>query len=177
MCLDASVYYVTYSIVDWLPVFVSEEACRIVANSLNYCHDQKELRINAYVIMPSHLHTIVFDREYNVHRLEQTMTEFRKFTGRQLSDFSATHMPRCFVETMRRSAGDDRERRYWQSSRHPEALESERFWRQKFDYLHDNPRRKGLVVRAEHWRYSSAAYYESDGRLQTDVKLTSIDWI
>ncbi|GMW02129.1 MAG: hypothetical protein AMXMBFR84_32650 [Candidatus Hydrogenedentota bacterium] len=35
----------------------------------------------------------------------------------------------------------------------------EYFLRQKRDYLHDNPRRKGLVLYAEHWRFSSARYY------------------
>ena len=173
---DASVYYVTYSIVDWLPVFVSGAACGIVVDSLNYCHSHKALRINAYVIMPTHLHAMIFDKDYDAQRLERTMTDFRKFTGRNLSDFCAAHMPRCFAETMRESAGDDRERRVWQSSRHPEAVMTESFWSQKFDYLHENPCRKGLVVRREHWRYSSAAYYLSDGRYQSEVKISAVDW-
>ena len=49
---DGSLFYVTFSVVDWLPIFVSEAACKIVTESLNFCHRQKGLRINAYVIMP-----------------------------------------------------------------------------------------------------------------------------
>jgi putative transposase len=173
---DAAVYFVTYSVVDWLPVFVSETAFNIITNSLNYCHDHKGLNINAYVIMPTHLHAIVFDREYDSHRLEGTLIDFRKFTGRQLSDYCAEHMPHCFTQVLRASAGDDRERRFWQSSRHPVALESEKFWQQRFDYLHENPCRKALVHRADHWRYSSAGYYLSDGRIPVDVKISPIDW-
>ena len=52
---DASVHYITYSIVDWLPTFVSESPCRIITDSLRHCHDHKGLRVNAYVIMPTHL--------------------------------------------------------------------------------------------------------------------------
>jgi hypothetical protein len=31
-------------------------------------------------------------------------------------------------------------------------------------------------VRTEHWRFSSAAYWLSDGRMANDVILTPLDW-
>ena len=40
---DAHVYFVTYSIVDWLPVFIAEEPCQIVAESLNFCYEKNLL--------------------------------------------------------------------------------------------------------------------------------------
>jgi putative transposase len=173
---EAAVYYVTYSIVEWLPVFVTEAAFRIVTDSLTFCHHNKHLRINAFVIMPTHLHMILFDGDFSNERLVGTLADFRKFTGRQLSDFCAGHFPKCFAETLRRQATADRERRLWQPSRHPEAIQTERFWQQKLDYLHDNPRRKGLVRRPEDWRWSSAAWYLSDGQQAVDVPLTAIAW-
>jgi hypothetical protein len=51
---EGVVYFVTFSVVEWLPVFVSERAFKIVTESLNFCHRKKGLRINAYVIMPTH---------------------------------------------------------------------------------------------------------------------------
>jgi REP element-mobilizing transposase RayT len=170
------VYYVTYSVVDWLPVFISSAACGIVTESLNFCHDRKGLRINAFVIMPTHFHAIVFDAEYGTARLESTLTDFRKFTGRSLSDFAAKHLPPCFSDAFRAASGYDRERRFWQPSRHPVAIETEQFWRQKLDYLHENPCRKGLVLHARDWRYSSAEFYMSDGTAKSEVMITPIDW-
>ena len=126
--------------------------------------------------MPTHLHAIVFDKSYNGKRLESTLNDFRKFTGRSLSDYCSQYLPRCFALTLKEAAGTDRDRRFWQSSRHPEAIETERFWRQKVDYLHENPCRKGLVIRADHWRFSSAAYYLSDGQNRVDVPISPIDW-
>jgi hypothetical protein len=70
----------------------------------------------------------------------------------------------------------DRERRFWQPSRHPEAIVSETFWQQKIDYTHENPCRKGLVRRAADWRYSSAAYYVSEGKVASEVTISPIDW-
>jgi REP element-mobilizing transposase RayT len=173
---DGAVYYVTYSVVEWLPVFATGPALQIVADSLNFCFAQKSLRINAFVIMPTHLHAIVFDAEYDSGRLEQTLTDFRKFTGKKLCDYAAGHLPGCFSEAFRKAAGNDRERRFWQSSRHPATIETESFWRQKMDYLHENPCRKGLVVRAIDWRYSSAAYWLSEGTMESVVRLSAIEW-
>jgi REP element-mobilizing transposase RayT len=173
---DATVYFVTYSVVDWLPVFISEATCRIVTDSLNFCHERKGLCVNAYVIMPTHIHAIVHHRNFDAKELQKTLTDFRKFTGRSLCDYCETHLPPCFAETFRASSPADRERRFWQSSRHPEALETEHFWRQKFDYLPENPCRKGLVIRAADWRFSSAAYYVSDGQAPCDIKLSRLDW-
>ncbi len=176
MHAEAAVYFVTYSVVEWLPVFVSEGACRIVTESLGFCHQEKGLRINAYVIMPTHIHAIFFDKEFDSERLQDGLADFRKFTGRSLSDFCSRNMPPCFAETLRAEATADRQRRFWQPSRHPEAIQSEWFWKQKLDYLHDNPCRKGLVTRADHWRFSSAGFYLSDGQQSCDVTISPIEW-
>jgi hypothetical protein len=53
---------------------------------------------------------------------------------------------------------------------------NEAFWQQKVDYLHDNPCRKGLVRRPEQWRFSSAAWYLTEGNAPTDVPITPIAW-
>ncbi len=180
---DGAVFFLTFSVVEWLPVFVSESACKIVTESLNSCHRNKGLRTNAYVIMPTHMHAIMFHATLDANSLENTLTDFRKFTGRQLADFCERNMPACFARTLREAAGSgelhrtpDRERRFWQPTRHPEQLETESFWKVKLDYLHENPCRKGLVSCADHWRFSSAACWLADGKGSQDVILSVIDW-
>jgi len=128
---DGALFYVTFSVVYWLPIFVSETACKIVTESLDFCHRQKGLRVNAYVIMPTHLHAILFHADYQAKALEQVVTDFRKFTGRQLADFCAQHMPASFQNVLLERAGSDRERRLWQPTRHPVQVETEPFWRAK----------------------------------------------
>jgi REP element-mobilizing transposase RayT len=171
---DGALFYVTYSIVDWLPIFVSEAACKIVTESFNFCHRRKGLRINAYVIMPTHLHAIVFHETFTAAALESVLTDFRKFTGRQLADYCVAHCPPSFAAVLREKSGSDRERRLWQPTQHPVQIETEPFWKVKFDYLHDNPRRKGLVLQPDHWRFSSARFWE--GRPDNDVILTAVEW-
>jgi hypothetical protein len=122
---EAVVFYLTYSIVEWLPVFVSQSSCKIVTDNLAFCHREKDLRTNAYVIMPIHVHLIVFDADLDSERLVRTLADFRKYTGRQLSDYCIHHGPRWFLETLRDQAAADRESRCWQPSRHPEAIQGE----------------------------------------------------
>jgi putative transposase len=43
---DGALYFVTMSVVDWLSIFVSESPCKILRESMNYCHENKGLRIN-----------------------------------------------------------------------------------------------------------------------------------
>jgi hypothetical protein len=129
-----------------------------------------------YVVMPTHFHAIVFHQSFRADQLEKTLIDFRKYTGRQLADYCAAHMPPCFSATLREAAGDDRERRFWQPTRHPVQIETEAFWQTKGDYLHENPCRKGLVIRAEHWRFSSASYWLADKPMLNDVILSAIQW-
>jgi REP element-mobilizing transposase RayT len=79
---EAAVYYFTYSVVEWLPVFMTAATFGIVTQSLTCCHQQKHLRINAFVVMPTHLHMIVFDASFGNERLIRALTDCRKFTGR-----------------------------------------------------------------------------------------------
>ena len=109
---DAYVYYVTYSIVQWLPVFISADACKIVTNSLNFCYENKSLCTSAFVVMPTHIHAILFDKEFDNQRLAKSLAEFRKFTGRSLCDFCDKSMPSCFRKVIRECSVSDRERRF-----------------------------------------------------------------
>ncbi len=168
------VYYVTFTVIEWLPVFINEIACKIITDSFNFCIQNKRLRVHAYVIMPTHLHAILFDTEFNPERLKSTLDDMRKFTGRQLLDHAAHHLPESFTEQFRENAGKDRERRFWQPTQHPVGVYSYEFWKQKVDYLHHNPCRKGLVFQPEDWRFSSARYWLMEEK--NDLQLSDVGW-
>jgi putative transposase len=171
---DVGLYYVTFSVVDWLPVFIDETACKIITESFNFCVTNKHLGVNAYLIMPTHLHAILFDVDFDSERLKHTLDDMRKFTGRQLLDHADAHLPKNFAEVFRQHAGKDRQRRFWQSTQHPVGIYSEGFWKQKMDYLHHNPCRKGLVHRPEDWRFSSALFWST--REPNEVRLSDVGW-
>lgn len=57
---------------------------------------------------------------------------------------------------------------------HPEALCRQAFWQPEFDYLHENPSRKGLVFEPADWRFSSAAYWLRGA--ESEVLLMPVEW-
>ena len=171
---EVGLYYVTFTVVEWLPVFIDETAYKIITDSFKFCIEKKSLRVNAYVIMPTHLHAILFDVEFNSERLKHTLDDMRKFTGRQLLELSTKYLPTCFAHEFHKYAGKDRERRFWQPTQHPVGIFSNEFWKQKLDYLHYNPCRKGLVLRPEDWRFSSARYWLT--REENEVQLSDVGW-
>ena len=170
------VHFITHTIVDWLPIFIEESTCRILCDSLNFCIQEKNLRVNAFVIMPNHFHAIVFDHDFDNERLKKTLDEFRKFTGRKLADYCDAHFSPAFGETFRRAASEDRQRRVWQPTQHFEGIGSEKFWRQKVNYIHENPVRKGLVLQSEDWRFSSARFWMEEKSEGSDVEVSGIGW-
>lgn len=173
---DVPLYYLTFTVIHWLPVFISAQACQIITNSLNYCHHHKGLRINAYVIMPTHLHLIVFDKAFDNQQLRSTLTAMRQYTGRMLADHCQQHLPAVFGQLINTPQRQDRARQFWQPSKHPVAIWSEPFYQSKLAYLHDNPRRKGLVRDGTHWRFSSAAFWMGDQKEGSEVELTAVSW-
>lgn len=110
----AAIYYLTFTVIEWLPVFIAEAPCLIVTDSLNYCHQYKSLRVNAFVIMPTHAHLILFDADFDVSRLRRTLRDMRQFTGRKLADYCDQRMPDLFGDVMRRPGRTDRARQFWQ---------------------------------------------------------------
>jgi len=169
-------YYLTFTVIQWLPVFVAEEPCKIFTDSLNYCHHHKSLCINAFAIMPTHIHVMLFVADFDSDRLRNTVRDMRQFTGRQLADYSEKHLPAAFAQVMKGTGRSDRARQFWQQSKHAVAISTADFWQTKLGYIHENPVRKGLVREATEWRFSSAAFWLLDPPGETDVVLTEVEW-
>jgi len=53
----------------------------------------------------------------------------------------------------------DRDYQFWQQGSHPQMIQSDAMMRQKIEYMHYNPVRRGYVDLPEQWRYSSARNY------------------
>jgi REP element-mobilizing transposase RayT len=67
--------------VDWVDVFIRQEYEKILDSSLNYCIQNKGLRVHAYVYMTSHIHLIVSAEEEN---LQYIIRYFKKFTSKRI---------------------------------------------------------------------------------------------
>jgi REP element-mobilizing transposase RayT len=61
----------------------------------------------------------------------------------------------------------------WQEGYHPQEMSNNLILKQKIEYIHYNPVRKGYVETPEDWKYSSARYYALSE--ENDLKITRYD--
>lgn len=157
---ETELYFLTATIVDWTHVFTSKKLFEVVIDSLRFCQEKKGLTIAGYVIMTNHLHTICAgSRE---HRLSDTMRDFKQFTAKRIIEEFRKSEQQKILELFRHAAaleGRGNEHKVWIEGNHPILVETELMFREKLEYIHDNPVRKGYVEKPEHWLYSSARNY------------------
>jgi REP element-mobilizing transposase RayT len=145
---------VTATIVNWLPLFSNPAIVQIVINSLGFLQAQDRLKIIAYVIMENHIHLVAFGKE-----LAKELGDFKSFTARQSIDYYQQQGNAFILDQLAYNKLPnriDREYQFWQEGVHPQQIKDETMLRQKVDYIHNNPVRRGYVELPEHWRYSSA---------------------
>jgi REP element-mobilizing transposase RayT len=76
-------YFVTWTVVDWLPLFAQPAYRQIVLDSLNYLRTKKHTQLNAFVVMPSHVHAVLWpDDGIN---LSDVTRDFKRYTSREIS--------------------------------------------------------------------------------------------
>jgi len=76
------VYFVTPTVVHWIDVFTRKEYCYIITDALNYCIDNKGLRVHGWCIMTSHLHFLISSE--NGTLLSDIIRDFKQFTSKKI---------------------------------------------------------------------------------------------
>jgi putative transposase len=163
-------HFLTCTVVGWLPVFTRMEAVQVVLDSWRFLQDRSRLAIFGYVILENHLHLIASAAD-----LTKEMGDFKSFTARSIIDFLKTRGEVSLLEGLedhREKHKVDRQFQLWQQGNHPKLIHDETMMRQKLEYIHANPVRRGYVDEPQHWRYSSARTYLGQGGLLP----VTVDW-
>ncbi len=75
-------YFVTFTIVEWIDVFTRKHYRDILIESLKYCQNNKGLDLCAFCMMSSHIHLII--GRNSEETIEAIIRDFKKFTSREL---------------------------------------------------------------------------------------------
>jgi putative transposase len=156
-----NIHFATTTIVYWQDIFTSEPFFEVIIRSLFYCIQYKGLHVHGYVIMPNHVHYLL-STEPGIN-LSDVMRDLKTHTSKDISSLLKDDNNQGSLWTVYRSAdfdGKGNVHKVWQDGFHPIAVESEGFFLQKLQYIHENPVRKGFVEKPEHWKYSSARNYK-----------------
>ncbi len=111
----------------------------------------------AWVILENHAHFVLQSKA-----LDQDIARLKSWTAKSLIQYLNDHRVRQILDQLafyKKAHKHDRNYQFWQEGVHPELIQGERMMRQKIDYIHHNPVKRGYVEEAAHWRYSSARDY------------------
>jgi REP element-mobilizing transposase RayT len=150
-------YFLTCTVVGWLPVFTRSDTVQILYDSWRFLHDQGRLVLYGYVILENHLHLIASSAD-----LSKEIGDFKSFTARRLIDYLEVNNARTLLKLLhflKARHKTDRMYQFWQEGSHPQQIQNDEIMRQKLDYIHRNPVERGYVEEAVHWRHSSARNY------------------
>ena len=78
-----SLYFVTLTVVGGIDVFTRFEYCDLLVENLNFCIDNKRLRVYEYVILPSQLQ-IIADVEEGKGNLPKVLRDFKSVSAKQI---------------------------------------------------------------------------------------------
>jgi REP element-mobilizing transposase RayT len=153
-------YFITFTLVEWIPLFAIPEFASVIVDSLKYCITKKGLLIFGYCIMPSHVHLIV---QSNINPLGSTIRDLKKYAATQIDlILKSDERYNGHLKVFQNKATEIKRNKFikvWLDGYHPEIIFSNHFFFQKLNYIHNNPVMAGLVTKPEDYYYSSARNY------------------
>jgi putative transposase len=150
-------HFLTCTLVEWLPIFTRPETAQVLFDAWTYQQEHEGLRLYGFVVLENHLHAVA-----QAPNLPVTWARFKSYTARRLVDLLREQGARRFLERMEfpfKAHRADRRYQFWQEGSHPQCIDGEEMLRQKLEYIHNNPVKRGFVDAPEHWRWSSARCY------------------
>jgi putative transposase len=150
-------YFMTCTVVGWLPVFTRPEAVEILFDCWRFLQQRRDFVLYGYVVLENHLHLIASAPE-----LANAMKSFKMFTARQLIELLRKHSAEVLLGQLRALKLEHKrksEYQVWQEGSHAKQIQNEAMMRQKLEYMHNNPVKRGYIDDPLHWRYSSARSY------------------
>jgi REP element-mobilizing transposase RayT len=147
-------YFVTSTIVEWLPVFTTTACCDILVDALLHGRAHRQLQIYAWVILENHFHAVLSSPD-----LAMTLAHLKRFTAHALLAQIKSEKRDWLINQLayfRAALKKLQEHQVWQEGVHPQQIHTDEMMQQKIDYIHNNPVVRGWVVAPEPWRYSSA---------------------
>ena len=158
--IEGYVYYITTVVHKRLPLFVRPSFVMPLLDSLNFYRYKHQCKLLGYVIMPEHIHLLIWPLDDVT--VSDFMRDFKAFTAKRIIRQAEIEGIQEWVATFQ-LAGTETGRsknKVWQDNYWDKNVYTERFLRQKLNYLHRNPCRAGLVEDPKDYPYSSYRNYE-----------------
>ncbi len=172
--LPDAVYFSTLTVIEWIDIFTKPVYTDILINSLKYCQQNKGLNLYGYVFMSNHIH-LIFSTD-NGHSADNFLRDFKKWTTRLINK-ELDNEPRRYIRNLLKTSVFKKRKnniQIWQPNNFSEIVQSRYFFKQKLEYIHMNPIKRGYVSKPEDWVYSSARNWVCGDHSVIEVMTTEL---
>jgi len=120
----------------------------------------------AYVIMPEHVHLLIYPKN-EVYSISNILKSIKQPVARKTANFLRSEMPD--LANLMKTKEKHHPYRFWQDGcGHDRNIRNYSELMNYFDYIHNNPVKKGLVENPVEWYWSSARdwYLDVEGPIR-----------
>ena len=156
-------YFVLFSVVNWIDVFTRKYYRDIFLDSLRFCQENKGLEIYAWCIMSNHVHLIIGTSQMP---MQDIIRDLKKYTSVKIIEAIKENQQESrkewllwLFERAGKKNPNNTNYQFWQQDNHPIELSNNEMMTQKLNYIHQNPVEAGIVLSSEEYLYSSAKNY------------------
>ena len=158
-------HFVTFSCFQRLPLLTRDRTRRWVIISLEEMRRKLNVSLWAYVIMPEHVHVLLYPRQAN-YEMRLILVALK----RSVSDAAKRHLQQTgntpWLNRLRVQYPSRDVFRFWQpGGGFDHNIFRERTVAAVIEYIHANPVRRGLVKEPSDWEWSSARFWEGDSNI------------
>jgi REP-associated tyrosine transposase len=174
--LPGHAHELTFSCYHRYPFLNAERTCLWLAEAIEQARSELNFYLWAYVFMPEHVHLVVMPPATGAP-IRAILQSIKEPVGRKAINYLVAGAS-AWLDRVTRKRGRRVERLFWQSGGGYDRniTEPGTLW-SIIEYLHLNPVRRGLVARAEEWRWSSARSYAGMGQPELRVDQVPLDWV
>ena len=163
---EYTMYFCTFTCFNWFPLFEIVNGYDLVYKWFNYLKSKKHINVVAYVIMPNHVHCILYfsDNQFDLSKIIANAKRFMAYDiiQRLKNSHEIDLLIKLHQNLTELEISKGQNHKVFEPSFDAKAIYSEHFLHQKINYIHHNPvsGKWQLANEFTDYEHSSASYYE-----------------
>ncbi|MBN1212807.1 MAG: transposase [candidate division Zixibacteria bacterium] len=157
--------FITTTTHNWTPFFNNDKIATIVLHQLKETIEYYDASLVSYVLMPTHLHMLLGINQ--IELLSKFMQSFKILNSKAV---------KTYLLENKKEYTKNEPFIFWKPRFDDLIIQSDKQFRIKMEYIHNNPVKAGLVAVPSDWKYSSAGDWldNKSGILPIDK---SFEWL
>jgi REP element-mobilizing transposase RayT len=162
---EAALFYITFTCYQWLPLFELSNGYDLVYKWFEYLKEKYGRKTTAYMIMPNHIHCILFfpRKDYDLNKVVGNGKRFMAYELiKRLEEKGLSKILLQLKEGLtHRDVAKGQKHKVFENSFDAKPIYHRKFLLQKINYIHQNCvwGKWKLVEHWEDYEHSSARYY------------------